>query len=223
MEKLFEEFGIEPNNWDYYELAFTHSTYSVAHDLPSNYERLEFLGDAVLEMEVSRYLYDHYPNVEEGKLTKLRANYVCQQALIFYSHRYGLDEYIKISTENKGMTDNEILSVTADVFEAFLGALYLDQGIDVVNDFLKQTVFKHIHTKRVFFNDYKSPLKEWCDINEADIEYNILKEYGAPHDKTFIIEVLINGEKLGVGKGKNKKEAEQNASKLALESLGELE
>ncbi len=220
MEKLLEKFEIKPNNLKYYEIAFTHSSYATNNDLDYNYERLEFLGDTVLSTLVSVYLYKMHPEFGEGKLTKIRANYVCQQALIVYSHRYDLDKYIKINLDDKRITDNEVISITADVFESFIGALYLDKGIDDVDDFLKKTVYPYIEQKRIFFYDYKSTLKEYADVNEAEIEYIVMKEYGLPHDKTFIIKVHVNGEKLGVGKGKNKKDAEQEAAKKALAKLG---
>ena len=220
MEKLLSEFGIEPNNMEYYEIAFTHSSYAKKFNLDYNYERLEFLGDSVLSTLVSLYLYKRNPDMGEGKLTKIRANYVCQQALIFYSHHYGLNKYIKINSEDKRITDNEVLSITADVFESFIGALFLDKGLNQVDDFLKITVYPYIEQKKVFFYDYKSTLKEYSDANEVEIEYVVMEEYGLPHDKTFIIKVNVDGEKLGVGKGKNKKDAEQEAAKKALIELG---
>lgn len=220
MEKLLEEFGIKPNNRDYYEIAFTHSSYATKINSNDDYERLEFLGDSALNMLVSLYLYKMHPEFGEGKLTKIRANYVCQQALIFYSHRYGLDKYVKVNLEDKRITENEVISITADVFESFIGAIYLDKGIDQVDDFLKQTVYPYIRQKRVFFYDYKSTLKEYGDAEEVSVEYEVMKEYGLPHDKTFIIKVNVDGKKLGVGKGKNKKDAEQEAAKKALYELG---
>ena len=127
---LFEKFGIETENKDLYKVAFTHASYSIHHDLDYNYERLEFLGDAVLNLIISEYLYKKYPDYEEGKLTKLRANYVCQNALIYYSHELNLPDYLNIEVEESNLTKNEVLSITADLFESFLGALFIDQGMD---------------------------------------------------------------------------------------------
>ena len=220
MERLLKKFEIKPDNLKYYEIAFTHSSYATNNNLDYNYERLEFLGDTVLSTLVSLYLYNMHPEFGEGKLTKIRANYVCQQALIVYSRRYGLDKYVKINLDDKRISDNEVISITADVFESFIGALYLDKGIKTVNNFLEKTVFPYIRRKTVFFYDYKSTLKEYADVNEAEIEYIVMKEYGLPHDKTFIIKVHVNGKNLGVGKGKNKKDAEQLAAKKALFKLG---
>ena len=186
---LYEKFGIETENEMLYKIAFTHGSYSTKHHLGYTYERLEFLGDSVLSLIVSEYLYNKYPHYEEGKLTKLRANFVCQNALIYYSHELGLHDYLNVSAEESNLTKNEILSITADIFESFLGAIFLDQGLDFAKE---------------------------------EVSYKILKEYGVPHDKTFVIAIMVDGEEMGVGKGKNKKEAEQAASKVAIEKLGVL-
>ena len=216
---LFEKFGIETENEHLYEVAFTHASYATINDLDYSYERLEFLGDSVLSLIVSEYLYKKYPEYGEGKLTKKRSNFVCQNALIYYSQKLGLKEYLKISVEESNMTKNEVISVTADLFESFLGALLIDQGIDFAKKFVEHWIFKYIDQDRVFFEDYKSRMKEYGDAKEMCIEYKILKEYGVPHDKTFIMACLIDGREMGVGRGKNKKEAQQSASKGAMHKL----
>ena len=184
-----------------------------------NYERLEFLGDSVLGVIVSEYLYKKYPNYEEGELTKIRSNFVCQNALIYYSHKLGLQEFLKVSVEESNLTKNEVLSITADLFESFLGAIFIDKGMDYAKEFVANAIFKYIDQKRVFFEDYKSSIKEYGDANELKITYEVLKEYGVPHDKTFIMACLIDGKEMGVGRGKNKKEAEQAAAKGAMRKL----
>lgn len=219
---LFEKFGIETENEHLYEVAFTHGSYGTKHNLDYTYERLEFLGDSVLSLIVSEYLFKKYPQYEEGKLTKLRANYVCQNALIYYSHELGLPDYLNVSAEESNLTHNEVISITADVFESFLGAIFLDQGIEFAREFISKVIFKYIDNDTVFFEDYKSTMKEYGDAKEVDISYKILHEYGVPHDKTFIIAILVDGKEMGVGRGKNKKEAEQNAAKVAIEKLGVL-
>ena len=109
--------------------------------------------------------------------------------------------------------------MTADLFESFLGAIFLDQGIGFAEEFVKRWIFKYIDQERVFFEDYKSRMKEYGDAEEKSIEYVILKEYGVPHDKTFIMACLVDGQEMGVGRGKNKKEAEQAAAKGAMRKL----
>ena len=216
---ILENFGIDTENEHIYEVAFTHASYSTNHGLNYTYERLEFLGDSVLNVVVSEYLFKKYPDFEEGKLTKLRANYVCQNALIYYSHKLGLQEYLKVSEVESNLTKNEVLSITADLFESFLGAIFLDKGMEFAKEFVSNAIFKYIDQERVFFEDYKSSMKEYGDAHEIKITYEVLKEYGVPHDKTFIMACLIDGKQMGVGRGKNKKEAEQSAAKGAMRKL----
>ena len=149
----------------------------------------------------------------------MRANYVCQSALIFYSHELGLTDYLRVSEDESYLTKSEILSITADIFESFLGAVFLDQGMEFAKRFVSENIFKYIDDERIFFRDYKSAIKEYGDANELEIEYNVIKEMGVPHDKTFLISIIVDGEEIGVGKGKNKKEAEQAAAKIASEKL----
>jgi ribonuclease-3 len=139
--------------------------------------------------------------------------------LIYYSHELNLKEYINIDIEDSLLTEHEVLSITADVFESFLGAIFLDQGIEFAKKFLAEHIFKYIDEERVFFRDYKSAVKEYGDAEEAEITYNLIDERGYPHEKTFIISVSINGKEMGVGKGRSKKDAEQAAAKIALEKL----
>lgn len=216
---LFEKFNIETENEHLYEIAFTHASYSTLHGLDYTYERLEFLGDSVLSLIVSEYLFKKYPHYKEGNLTKKRSNFVCQTALIYYSQKLGLNEYINIAIEESNLTKNEVLSITADIFESFLGAIFIDQGIEFAKKFVSDAIFKYIDQDIVFFEDYKSAMKEYGDAEELKIEYKILKEYGVPHDKTFIMACLVDGKEMGVGRGKNKKEAEQSAAKGAMRKL----
>ena len=139
--------------------------------------------------------------------------------MIYYSHELNLKEYINIDIEDSLLTEHEVLSITADVFESFLGAIFLDQGIEFAKKFLTEHIFKYIDEERVFFRDYKSAVKEYGDAEEAEITYNLIDERGYPHEKTFIISVSINGKEMGVGKGRSKKDAEQAAAKIALEKL----
>ena len=217
--KFLEKFNIIPNNEDLYIIAFTHSSYSAKYDLDYDYERLEFLGDSVLNMLTSEYLQNKHPKYSEGKLTKLRANYVCQNALIVYSHDNGLDKQIRLNLEDNALSDNEVISITADIFESFLGAIYLDQGIEKAKEFLEQTVFPYIEKNTIFFHDYKSTIKEYGDAKDVEVSYEFLEELGAPHDKTFIMRILIDGVDYGHGVGKSKKEAEQLAACKAIDRL----
>ena len=216
---LFEKFNIKTDNKKLYEIAFTHSSYGIVHGLDYTYERLELLGDSILSLMVTEYLYKKYPQYGEGKLTKLRANYVCQSALINYSNDLNLRQYLKVCDGELNLSENEVISITADIFESFLGAMFLDQGIDFTRNFVSNVIFKYIDKEKVFFKDYKSNLKEYADIMELTIEYNVLEESGVPHDKTFKVVCLVNNHEFGIGVGKNKKEAEQIAARETLNKL----
>lgn len=217
--QLLKNFSIKPQDMHLYELAFLHESYSNENNLDECYERLEFLGDAVLDLVVSEYLYNVDSTLTEGQLTRTRSNYVCKKALYTYSIELGLDEYIKFGSGAE-LTRREMNSVISDVFESFIGALYLDQGLDVVKEFLSKTVIQHIKNRDIFFYDYKSELKLLCDQKCMDLSYKLIHEEGEPHEKTFAMAVLINGKELGTGVGGNKKEAEQNAAKIALSKIG---
>ena len=216
--QLLEKFSIKPINTHLYELAFLHESYSNENGLSECYERLEFLGDAVLDLVVSEFLYNKDSNLTEGELTRIRSNYVCKKALYTYSTELGLDQYIKLGASLE-LTRREINSVISDVFESFIGALYLDLGLDKVKEFLFETVIPHIENEDVFFYDYKSEIKQLCDQDCLVITYELIKEEGKPHNKTFTMAAMINGEKYGTGTGGSKKEAEQNAARVALSKV----
>lgn len=216
--QLLKQFSIEPLNPHLYEVAFIHESYSHEQGLKECYERLEFLGDTVLDLVVSEYLYNMDSSLSEGQLTRIRANYVCKKALYTYSMELGLDEYLKIGAGVE-LTRREVDSIISDVFESFIGALYLDLGLDKVQEFLYKTAIPHIEKGDVFFYDYKSELKQLCDQKGVDVVYELLHEVGEPHDKTFTMAVLINGKKYGSGIGGSKKEAQQSAAKVALERV----
>lgn len=216
--KILDEFNIQPNNEKLFEDAFTHG--SCVDNGSGDYEILEFLGDSVLSLVVSEYLYKKYPGETEGSLTKLRANYVCQAALIYYCQDIGLNNYLHICIKENNITPNEVLAIYADIVESFIGALFIDQGIEKVKEFAAKYIFNHIDDKKIFFNDYKSKIKEYCDANNKKVIYEVVFESGIPHDKTFIIKILINDIEYGRGTGKNKKEAQQNAAFIALKKIG---
>ncbi len=216
--KLLKEFSIKPNNLHLYELAFIHESYSNENNISECYERLEFLGDAVLDLVVSEFLYNMDSNLTEGQLTRIRSNYVCKKALYIYSMEIGLDKYIKLGSD-LNLSRREIDSIISDVFESFIGAIYLDLGLTSVKEFLSKIVIPHIENRVVFFQDYKSELKQLCDKDCSDIIYELINEEGEPHKKTFTMVVIINGKNCGTGIGGSKKEAEQDAAKMALDKV----
>lgn len=216
--QLLERFSIKPVNVHLYDLAFLHESYSNENGIDECYERLEFLGDAVLEIVISEFLYNMDSNLTEGELTNLRSNYVCKKALYVYSMELGLDQYVKLGAGQE-LTRREVDSIISDVFESFIGALYLDLGLDTVKEFLSKTVIPHIMNRDVFFCDYKSKLKQLCDKRGVDMVYELIKEEGEPHNKTFSMAAVIDGKNCGTGTGGSKKEAQQNAAKTALDNF----
>lgn len=216
--QILNKFSITPVNIHLYEIAFIHESYSNENNLNECYERLEFLGDAVLDLVISEFLYNRDPSLTEGQLTRMRSNFVCKKALYTYSIELGLDKNIKIGSSLK-LTKREINSVISDVFESFIGAIYLDQGIDKAKEFLFKTVIPHIKNEVVFFYDYKSELKELCDQSGLEIVYELLKEMGKPHNKVFTMTAVIDSKRCGSGSGGSKKEAEQKAAKLTIEQI----
>lgn len=203
--------------------AFTHSSYVNEHrdkNISDN-ERLEFLGDAVLELGVSQYLYKQKERLAEGDLTKLRASIVCEPSLVEFSLQLDFGDFLLLGHGEEQSGGRKRPAILADVFEAFLGALYLDQGYDAVIQFLKQYVYPKITTGAFSHAmDYKSRLQEHIQENRNhSIEYVIANEKGPSHDKQFVAQVIINGNVAGEGEGHTKKEAEQRAAKHALDTL----
>ena len=206
--KFLRELNIEFNNKKLIETALTHSSYSNENKNVDNYERLEYLGDAILEMITSEYFYLNTTS-KEGEMSKIRASYVCEQALAFYAKNLGIHHYIKLG---HGQINNLNDTIIADVFEAVIGAIYLDQGFDKVKKFIYKTVVPYIKEGKRFLMDYKTLLQELVQTDKKSLEYVLVDETGEPHDKTFTFEVRIDGIVYGRGKGKSKKIAEQNAA-----------
>jgi ribonuclease-3 len=216
--QLLKKLSIKPINIHLYELAFLHESYSNENGISECYERLEFLGDAILDLVVSEFLYNMDSTLNEGQLTRKRSNYVCKKALYTYSRELGLDQCIKLG-KSLELTRREIDSVISDVFESFVGALFLDLGLETVKQFLNKTVIPHIENNDIFFYDYKSELKQLCDQDSLDVTYELINEEGKSHDKTFTMAAIINDKNYGTGNGGSKKEAEQNAAKVALSKV----
>lgn len=223
LTKLQEHMNVQFSDVTLLEQAFTHSSYVNEHrhtDREDN-ERLEFLGDAVLELGVSQYLYRKYPSMAEGDLTKLRASIVCEASLVDFANDLNFQEYVLLGKGEEMTGGRHRPALLADVFESFIGALYLDQGFDRVLSFLSYYIYPKI--KRGAFShamDYKSQLQEFIQREkQADIDYHIVEERGPAHNREFIAHVHIHGDTAGIGVGRTKKEAEQKAAEKALEKL----
>lgn len=223
MKDLFNRLNINPKKVELYELAFTHSSYVNEEHAKDDYERLEYLGDAVLELVMSDYLYNHF-NLKEGKLTKMRANYVCENACFTYASNLGFSNYIKVSNgeEKEGGRYKKV--ILADIFEALMGAIYLDSGFDTVKKVILDIIIPYIDQEgTVFLNDYKSKLQELVQTEQRSVHYELVNETGPAHKKEFTISVIVDGIIYGTGIGGSKKEAEQEAAKSALDKLATLD
>lgn len=213
--EILDKLGIQTNNIKLYEKAFTHTSYANEQNVES-YERLEYLGDAVLELIISEYLYKNTEKLE-GEMTKLRSHYVCENALYEYSIRLGLNEYLLLGHGEEESGGRNRKAIVADIFEAFLGAMYLDQGINMCSKFINDNVIPLIERKEIdFFDDYKSILQELVQTDKRSLEYTVVNEEGPSHNKTFTVNVKVDGILYGVGVAHSKKEAEQVAAKDAL-------
>ena len=209
--EILDKLEIVPKNEKLYVQAFTHTSYSNEHLEEESYERLEFLGDAVLELIISDYLYNE-KHLEEGTMTKMRASYVCEAACCTYAKKLGLDGYIRLgSGEVEANT-----TILADVFESFIGAMYLDQGIEFTRNIVIGVIREYIEKRIDFLHDYKSELQEQVQTVRKSAVYEIIDEAGPAHDRTFTCQVRIDNIVMGTGVGSSKKAAEQEAAKEAL-------
>lgn len=219
MEKLFQKLNIKPKDLSLYNTAFSHSSYANEHKAKSDYERLEFLGDAVVDLVVADYLYS-CKRETEGQMTKVRASYVCENALYEYSMDLGLNQYIKVGHGEEKEGGKYKKAIVADIFEALIGAIYLDLGYATARKIVLKIIVPYIENPNVnFFSDYKSALQEYVQTEQKSLEYQLIKEEGPAHDKTFTVEVIIDEIIYGEGVGSSKKEAEQEAAKAALKKL----
>ncbi|MCD5002201.1 ribonuclease III [Enterococcus saccharolyticus] len=225
IRELKEEFNIVFHDVSLLEQAFTHSSYVNEHrnlQLSDN-ERLEFLGDAVLELLVSRFLYHQFPTVPEGKLTKLRAAIVREDTLAKFAKECHFDCYIRLGKGEENSGGRNRPSLLCDLFESFLGALYLDQNLQTVNEFLKKVVFPKVQAGAFSHEmDHKTRLQEVLQrAGDVFIDYRLVKEEGPAHERLFWTEVFCDEKLIGKGHGKSKKLAEQAAAADALLRLEE--
>lgn len=224
MTSLMNKIGHQYKDASLLENAVTHSSYAneSKRTIQSN-ERLEFLGDAVLSIVVSDYLYEHYANMPEGELTKLRAKLVCEKSLAHFATLLGLDEHLLLGKGEENTGGRSRPSIKADAFEALIASLYLDDGLDLARAFIMRFILPELeHVGDLAFRDYKTQLQEIVQQNKEELlSYVLVKESGPDHDKRFQVEVHLNSNVIGVGVGRSKKEAEQLAAKEALELMGQ--
>ncbi len=213
--QLLDDLNIKVNNEKLYINALTHTSYANENNTKS-YERLEYLGDAVLELIISEYLYKNTEH-HEGEMTKLRSHYVCENALYEYSLRLHLNDYLLLGKGEYESGGKYRKAIVADIFEAFIGAMFLDLGIEEVKAFIYKHIIPLIERHEIdFFSDYKSILQEYVQTDKRSLEYVLIDESGPSHDKRFTIDVKIDEITYGRGIAHSKKEAEQLAAKDAL-------
>jgi len=211
--KIFKTLGFNPTNVNLYYEAFTHTSYSNENSSFESYERLEFLGDAILEFIISEYLFKER-HLEEGSMTKMRARYVCEEALATYARDLKFESDIKLGGCEAETGPND--TILADVFEAFIAATYLDMGLDFTKNLVLNIITKYINKNVDFLHDYKSTLQELVQTDKKSVIYEVISETGPAHNKTFVCQVKVDGIVLGKGEGNSKKQAEQRAAKMAL-------
>ena len=221
LEKLEQEIGYTFKNKELIETALTHTSYAYEHNKESN-EKLEYLGDSILEFISSKYLFNTYKNLREGEMTKVRAAVVCEDSLYKIATKHNFSDFLYLGKSeilNNGRYSKAIL---ADSVEAVIAAMYLDSDINQVEKFIIDNLKEPIEiaTKNVGNKDYKTVLQEKLQIHgNVHIKYTIIKEEGPDHDKTFESKVEVNGKQIGLGTGKSKKASEMMAAKKALEIL----
>ena len=223
--KFMEKIGYVFKDLSMLENALTHSSYINEFKMPYDAcnERLEFLGDAVLELASSRFLYKEHPDMPEGDMTTLRASLVCELSLAKIARQIGLGEQLRLGKGEikTGGADRD--SILSDAFEAVVGAMYLDGGFDVADAFIKKYVLIEEGSKDLF-NDAKSRLQEIIQDKHHEntfIRYEVVEETGPAHDRHFKVKCIVQGEEMSFGEGHTKKKAEQQAALVALEKIRE--
>lgn len=212
--------GYSFNDKNHLDIAFTHKSYTNENLVKKHqsYERYEYLGDAILEFLVSRFLFDTYPDMPEGKLTKLRASIVCEFTLSKLSRELNLGNYGFFSKGERNTGGYNRDSILCDMFESLLGAIYLDGGLEEADGFVKRLLLTDIENK-VLYYDSKSMLQEYSQKNNIVLSYNLLSESGPEHNKQYHVNVTLDEEIIAEGIGHSKKSAEQNAAFEALNKL----
>lgn len=223
VEELESKIGYTFKNRKLLKIALTHSSFAnESGGRYVSYERLEFLGDSVLGVITSDYIFRTFPHLPEGELTKLRATLVCEKQLCVFSQELGLKKFIKLSRGERHCMGQNRPSILADVFEAICAAIYLDSGMEEAKNFVLKFIVPAVKNPKIQnAKDYKTDLQEIVQKNPGEtIEYVLIKEEGPDHDKKFTVEAKISNNPVGRGSGKSKKEAEQHAAKAALLLMG---
>ena len=223
LEKLLHGYNVKIQDKKRFFQAFTHTSYAFEKNLglKGHNERLEFLGDAVLELIISKFLFQFTTEITEGEMTRLRAQIVCEQSLVRVAKRLDFGSYLLLGKGEEKTGGRNKPSILADTFEAFVGALYLEIGFENCYDIVVDILHEEINDAFIKGEtDYKTQLQEYVQKNGVNqLIYKVIKEVGPDHDKEFTTSVYLNGKVIGTGSGKSKKQAEQSAAQKALESF----
>ena len=217
-EKFESNIGYKFKNKKLLQTALTHKSYANEYKVQSN-EKLEFLGDAILEFVTSKYLYDNYKKLKEGEMTKVRATVVCEESLHKVATKHNFSDFLNLGKSEKACQGNKKPAILADSVEAVIAAIYLDSGLENAKEFIIDNLKEEIETasKNVGKKDYKTVLQEKLqEHGSVHIEYNIIKEEGPDHSKVFTVEVKCDGKSLAIGTGSTKKQAEMEAAHKVL-------
>ena len=220
-EKIEKEIGYEFKNKQLLETALTHTSYAYENKKQSN-EKLEFLGDSILEFVSSEYIYHNYPKLKEGEMTKVRASVVCEDSLQKIAKMHNFSDFLYLGKSERTSQKEVRPAIMADSIEAVIAAIFLDGGLEEAKKFILNNLAKPIEnaTKNIGQKDYKTVLQEVLQKNgNVDIEYVIVDEKGPDHEKVFTAEVIFNNKILATGEGKSKKQAEMEAAQKALENI----
>lgn len=219
---LEKKIGYEFQDKKLLQQALTHSSFSNEQKINKleNYERLEFLGDAVLELLSSQFFFEQYPAWKEGQLTRIRSSMVCEPALAFCARDIELQKFILLGKGEEATGGRNRDSIISDVMEAVLGAIYLDGGFEQAKKFVHQFILSDLEQKQLFY-DSKSILQENVQKNGKELVYHLVSETGPDHEKTFVVEAIIDGTCIGTGIGRNKKSAEQQAAYAVLQKMAQ--
>lgn len=220
-ENLEKSMGYTFKDKELLKKALTHTSYAYEKHLESN-EKLEFLGDSILEYISSKYIYNNYDKLREGEMTKVRAEVVCEASLYNVAKRHNFSDFILIGKSEMNSGGKNKPAILADSIEATIAAIYFDGGLEEAERFIVDNLKEAIEksTKHVGMKDFKTVLQERLQKNgDVCIKYSVIKEEGPDHDKTFTVKVEADGKELAIGEGKTKKHAEMNAAEKALELL----
>ena len=221
LEQLERNIGYTFKNKMLLKKALTHTSYANENKIESN-EKLEFLGDSILEFISSKHIYNNYKKLREGEMTKVRADVVCEKSLYKIAKKLNFSDFLQVGKSQIISKGNERPAMLADCVEAVIAAIYFDSDLQHAEEFIIENLKEEIDlaSKNVGLKDYKTVLQEKLQIHgDVNIQYNILEEIGPDHDKQFKVEVTCEGKRLATGTGKAKKAAEMEAARIAIEGL----